>query len=183
MRFQPLPDSLSSSRCHLPPVAVTVGAAAVLMLMGGCAASAETQPFRPTVTSHETDPSVDGPTAASTAGAEPRQSSSQSRASGQPDGDAGAPQRCRTSDLTLSVGIGAPGAGRQSFPLVLTNKSGATCTVQDDPGAEFQDSKNDPITAGPARTREARTVVLLHSGTSAVALLSFSAPSGSVPCP
>jgi hypothetical protein len=87
-----------------------------------------------------------------------------------------ASQRCTTADLRLSVGDGEPGAGQENFPLVLTNTSKRTCTLQGYPGAEFQDVKNDPITSDPTRVTGDRGVITLAPGKSGWAPLSFANP-------
>jgi len=52
--------------------------------------------------------------------------------------------RCHTSDLRASVGKNDPGAGQENFPVVLTNRSGRTCTVYGYPGAVGVDEDYAP---------------------------------------
>ncbi|MFF7981906.1 DUF4232 domain-containing protein [Streptomyces sp. NPDC007901] len=90
---------------------------------------------------------------------------------------AAAGSRCHTSELTASVGGNNPGAGQENFPIVLTNKSGATCTVRGYPGAAFVDSSGTQL--GPDPKRESGSTagtVTLKPGQSAWAGLTFSNP-------
>ncbi|MFF4309020.1 DUF4232 domain-containing protein [Streptomyces sp. NPDC001507] len=85
--------------------------------------------------------------------------------------------RCHTSELSASVGGNNPGAGQENFPVVLTNKSGRTCTVRGYPGAAFVNSSGTQL--GPDPQRESgttATTVTLKPGQSAWAGLTFSNP-------
>ncbi|MEU9451052.1 DUF4232 domain-containing protein [Streptomyces sp. NPDC048277] len=85
--------------------------------------------------------------------------------------------RCHTSELSASVGGNNPGAGQENFPIVLTNKSGRTCTVRGFPGAAFVDASGSQL--GPDPVRESggtAATVTLKSGQSAWAGLTFSNP-------
>ncbi|MEU9346153.1 DUF4232 domain-containing protein [Streptomyces sp. NPDC048278] len=85
--------------------------------------------------------------------------------------------RCHTSELTASVGGNDPGAGQENFPIVLTNKSGRTCTVRGFPGAAFVNASGTQL--GPDPQRESgttATAVALKPGQSAWAGLTFSNP-------
>ncbi|MEU6196228.1 DUF4232 domain-containing protein [Streptomyces sp. NPDC047061] len=90
---------------------------------------------------------------------------------------AAAGTRCHTSELTASVGADNPGAGQENFPIVLTNKSGRTCTVRGYPGAAFVNAAGTQL--GPDPQRESgttATTVTLEPGRSAWAGLTFSNP-------
>ncbi|WP_406431698.1 DUF4232 domain-containing protein [Streptomyces sp. NBC_00631] len=85
--------------------------------------------------------------------------------------------RCHTSELSASVGANDPGAGQENFPIVLTNKSGRTCTVRGYPGAAFVNAAGKQL--GPDPQRESGTTVAtvtLKPGQSAWAGLTFSSP-------
>ncbi|MFK0284363.1 DUF4232 domain-containing protein [Streptomyces sp. NPDC090499] len=85
--------------------------------------------------------------------------------------------RCHTSELTASVGGNDPGAGQENFPVVLTNKSGRSCTVRGFPGAAFVNASGTQL--GPDPQRESgttATTVTLKPGQSAWAGLTFSNP-------
>lgn len=84
--------------------------------------------------------------------------------------------RCHTSDLRASVGANNPGAGQENFPLVLTNRSGRTCTIDGYPGAAFVDSSGKQLGPDPKRSAGHPTRVTLAPGRSAWAGLTFSNP-------
>ncbi|MFF7468391.1 DUF4232 domain-containing protein [Streptomyces sp. NPDC008092] len=85
--------------------------------------------------------------------------------------------RCHTSELTASVGGNNPGAGQENFPIVLTNKSGRTCTVRGYPGAAFVDAAGTQLGPDPQReSGSTAATVTLKPGQSAWAGLTFSSP-------
>ncbi|MHB9855165.1 DUF4232 domain-containing protein [Streptomyces krungchingensis] len=84
--------------------------------------------------------------------------------------------RCHTSELRASVGNNDPGAGQENFPVVLTNKSGRTCTVRGFPGAAFVDASGKQLGPDPKRSPESPTTLTLTPGQSAWAGLTFSNP-------
>jgi uncharacterized protein DUF4232 len=84
--------------------------------------------------------------------------------------------RCHTSELRASVGANNPGAGQENFPLVLTNRSGRTCTIDGYPGAAFVDGSGKQLGPDPLRRGGGATKVTLAPGRSAWAGLSFSSP-------
>ncbi|MER5791335.1 DUF4232 domain-containing protein [Streptomyces sp. NPDC001980] len=85
--------------------------------------------------------------------------------------------RCHTSELTASVGGNNPGAGQENFPVVLTNKSGRTCTVRGFPGAAFLNASGTQLGPDPQReSGSTPTTVTLKPGQSAWAGLTFSSP-------
>ncbi|WP_234537954.1 DUF4232 domain-containing protein [Streptomyces shenzhenensis] len=85
--------------------------------------------------------------------------------------------RCHTSDLSASVGANNPGAGQENFPIVLTNKSGRTCTVRGYPGAAFVNASGTQLGPDPQReSGSTAATVTLKPGQSAWAGLTFSNP-------
>lgn len=84
--------------------------------------------------------------------------------------------RCHTSELRASVGANNPGAGQENFPLVLTNRSGRTCTIDGYPGAAFVDASGKQLGPDPKRSSDGATRITLAPGRSAWAGLTFSNP-------
>ncbi|MFE2069363.1 DUF4232 domain-containing protein [Streptomyces sp. NPDC059467] len=85
--------------------------------------------------------------------------------------------RCHTSELSASVGANNPGAGQENFPIVLTNKSGRTCTVRGFPGAAFVNASGTQLGPDPVReSGSSPATVTLKPGQSAWAGLTFSNP-------
>ncbi|MEU6776045.1 DUF4232 domain-containing protein [Streptomyces sp. NPDC046759] len=84
--------------------------------------------------------------------------------------------RCHTSELRASVGRNDPGAGQENFPVVLTNKSGRTCTVHGYPGAAFVSASGSTLGPDPKRGSGSPTTITLRPGQSAWAGLTFSNP-------
>ncbi|MDW4904984.1 DUF4232 domain-containing protein [Streptomyces sp. ADMS] len=84
--------------------------------------------------------------------------------------------RCRTPELRASVGRLDPGAGQKNFPVVLTNDSDRTCTLQGYPGAAFVDAAGKQLGPAPKRSEDTPTTVTLAPGDSAWAGLSFANP-------
>ncbi|MEU4092896.1 DUF4232 domain-containing protein [Streptomyces sp. NPDC026673] len=85
--------------------------------------------------------------------------------------------RCHTTDLKASIGANNPGAGQENFPIVLTNRSGHTCTVYGFPGVAFVDGAGRQVTVDPERATDLpRQRVSLAPGASAWSAMSFSNP-------
>ena len=80
------------------------------------------------------------------------------------------------AELSAVVGRNNPGAGQENFPLVLTNKSGRTCTVHGFPGAAFVNASGGQLGPDPKRSSGSPTTVTLKPGQSAWAGLTFSNP-------
>ncbi|MET7985806.1 DUF4232 domain-containing protein [Streptomyces sp. NPDC005281] len=91
-------------------------------------------------------------------------------------GSAAGGGRCHTSELRASVGRNDPGARQENFPLVLTNKSGRTCTVRGYPGAAFVDASGKQLGPDPQRSPGSPTTIVLAPGHSAWSGLTFSNP-------
>jgi Protein of unknown function (DUF4232) len=84
--------------------------------------------------------------------------------------------RCHTSQLRASVGRNDPGAGQENFPVVLTNKSGRTCTVHGYPGTAFVNASGTQLGPDPQRESGSPATIALRPGQSAWAGLTFSNP-------
>ncbi|WP_406429732.1 DUF4232 domain-containing protein [Streptomyces sp. NBC_01589] len=85
--------------------------------------------------------------------------------------------RCRTVDLRASLSGNDPGAGQENFRIVLTNRSGRTCTLYGFPGVGFVNSAGEQVTVDPERTTgQLKRLVPLAPGRAAWAALSFTDP-------
>ena len=84
--------------------------------------------------------------------------------------------RCKASELRGHVGENDPGAGQENFPLVVTNLSGRTCTVDGYPGVAFVDGSGKQLGPDPKRGSGSPTKITLAPGKSAWAGLSFGNP-------
>lgn len=85
--------------------------------------------------------------------------------------------RCRTADLRASIGPNDPGAGQETFAVVLTNRSDRTCTVYGFPGIAFVDGAGEAVTPDPERTTgQEEPKVTLKPGASAWSALTFTNP-------
>ncbi|WP_055551709.1 DUF4232 domain-containing protein [Streptomyces sp. NBRC 110028] len=83
----------------------------------------------------------------------------------------GAQRVCPTERLGLSLGREDVGAGNIYMPLVLTNKSTATCTLTGFPGVSLLDSVGSAIGDPASRRGASRSAVSLPPGGSASAML------------
>ncbi|MEU5599348.1 DUF4232 domain-containing protein [Streptomyces sp. NPDC020298] len=170
--------------------AVLGSAVAVLGLLSAC--GNDTGNGSPQKVPGNASPASDGPTGATdTAGGNSPASPGAAATSGTPsapkptgktgtggDGtvDSAASARCHTSELSAAVGRNDPGAGQENFPVVLTNKSGRTCTLHGYPGAAFEDASGAQLGPDPKRSSGKATTVTLKPGGSAWAGLTFSNP-------
>ncbi|MFE0631817.1 DUF4232 domain-containing protein [Streptomyces sp. NPDC058864] len=119
-------------------------------------------------------PSGETPASAPAASTTPSSSGSSSGHTGEPPQAGG---RCHTSDLSASIGRNDPGAGQENFPIVLTNRSGRTCTVRGFPGVAFVNAAGEQVTVDPERaTGQSPRRVSLAPGASAWSAMSFSNP-------
>jgi hypothetical protein len=84
--------------------------------------------------------------------------------------------RCKASELRGHVGENDPGAGQENFPLVVTNFSGRTCTIDGYPGVAFVDGSGKQLGPDPKRGPGSPTKITLAPGKSAWAGLSFGNP-------
>ncbi|MBO8194178.1 DUF4232 domain-containing protein [Streptomyces oryzae] len=85
---------------------------------------------------------------------------------------------CTAGDLKGSIGPNHPGAGQENFAVVLTNKSGHTCTVRGFPGFAFLNSDGEQVSLDPQRDSSGTEThtVKLSPGKSAWAPLSYTNP-------
>ncbi|MFE9097347.1 DUF4232 domain-containing protein [Streptomyces sp. NPDC007264] len=167
-------------------VASALGALAALSLLTACgdghdASGGPEKPpgaSQPPEASTTVDPTTGDRTAATgTAGTSAAATASGSTTSpAASTGGKGTRTRCRTSDLRATVGADNPGAGQENFPLVLTNRSGRTCTITGFPGAAFVDASGKQLGPDPRRSSGSPTKVTLAPGESAWAGLTFSNP-------
>ncbi|MGV4980581.1 DUF4232 domain-containing protein [Streptomyces sp. NRAIS4] len=167
--------------------ALLVGTVAVLGLLTACGNGHDVHSSPPLTASGTAAPATGGttspasgssaPAATATGGAA---SSSAGKAtisaSGGATTTAAARARCHTSELRASVGRNDPGAGQENFPVVLTNKSGRSCTVRGYPGAAFVNASGTQLGADPKRESGSPTTITLGPGQSAWAGLTFSNP-------
>ncbi|MGW5431012.1 DUF4232 domain-containing protein [Streptomyces sp. NPDC004059] len=166
--------------------ALLVGTVAVLGLLTACGNGKDVHSNPPITASGTAAPATgttkspasatSAPSGTSTGAA----SSSPSKAAPSPSGgDTATPAastRCHTSELRASVGRNDPGAGQENFPVVLTNKSGRTCTVHGYPGAAFVSASGSQLGADPRREPGSPATITLKPGQSAWAGLTFSNP-------
>jgi hypothetical protein len=166
--------------------ALLVGTVAVLGLLTACGNGKDVHSNPPITASGTAAPATgttkspasatSAPSGTSTGAA----SSSLSKAAPSPSGgDTATPAastRCHTSELRASVGRNDPGAGQENFPVVLTNKSGRTCTVRGYPGAAFVSASGSQLGADPRRESGSPATITLKPGQSAWAGLTFSNP-------
>jgi hypothetical protein len=166
--------------------ALLVGTVAVLGLLTACGNGKDVHSNPPITASGTAAPATgttkspasatSAPSGTSTGAA----SSSPSKAAPSPSGgDTATPAastRCHTSELRASVGRNDPGAGQENFPVVLTNKSGRTCTVRGYPGAAFVSASGSQLGADPRRESGSPATITLKPGQSAWAGLTFSNP-------
>ena len=163
-------------------MAAALGAVAALSLLTACGndhgTSSGPQKLPGTAQPASGDHSIGG-TATATAGA-PAPSATPGGSGGAPattsSGSRATSTRCHTSELRASVGANNPGAGQENFPLVLTNRSGRTCTIKGYPGAAFVNASGKQLGPDPKRTSGSPTKITLAPGRSAWAGLTFSNP-------
>jgi len=84
--------------------------------------------------------------------------------------------RCHTSDLKVSTGSNHSGAEKLHVAVVLTNRSGHTCTVRGYPGVAFRDQTGQHTSVDPLRANGSKPTVRLAPGKSAWAPLSYVNP-------
>ncbi|MCT7353542.1 DUF4232 domain-containing protein [Streptomyces sp. 15-116A] len=160
----------------------TVVLASGLMVLGalascgteiGTATGTSPRPSAPTerTSAFSTPPAVPSDTVAASVHSSVRSPSARADEPTQPSGT-----RCRTSELSASVGRMDPGAGQRNFPVVLTNDSSRTCTVYGYPGAAFVDAAGRQLGPDPVRTPGDARSVTLAPGESAWAGLRYASP-------
>ncbi|KUM99816.1 hypothetical protein AQI95_36935 [Streptomyces yokosukanensis] len=171
--------------------ALLVGTVAVLGLLTACGNSHDVHSNPPVTASGTAAPATDStksPASTTSAPASTPAGASASSPASKPTPTAGgggggggtAPvpdsSRCHTSELSASVGRNDPGAGQENFPVVLTNKSGRTCTLHGYPGAAFVNGSGSQLGPDPRRESGSPTTITLKPGQSAWAGLTYSNP-------
>ncbi|MFI6563717.1 DUF4232 domain-containing protein [Streptomyces sp. NPDC050534] len=160
-------------------VVVTVGAVAALGLLtacgdgsGGATGGGGDSSGDTSATASQTAPPASSGSsgAASPQGTQGTQGTSDSKSGGSGS------SRCRASQLRGHVGRNDPGAGQENFPLVVTNFSGTTCTLDGYPGAAFVDGSGKQVGPDPRRAEGSPVKITLAPGSSAWAGLSFGNP-------
>ncbi|MGV9562772.1 DUF4232 domain-containing protein [Streptomyces sp. NPDC003480] len=165
-------------------VASALGAVAALSLLTACGGEHGTSSTpqklpgtaQPASGDHTTDSTASKDTSGGTTAASTGSSGSGSTSSAASTGSGATGSRCHTSELRASVGANNPGAGQENFPLVLTNRSGRTCTIDGYPGAAFVDASGKQLGPDPKRRSGSPARITLAPGRSAWAGLSFSNP-------
>src|SRR5205823_4289243 len=90
-----------------------------------------------------------------------------------PGGRASAP-RCHTSQLSVAfTGLNAAMGGVRGTTLILTNRSGATCSVYGYPGLAFSKSGDVPMATHLTWVKQPRATVVLRPGGNAQAMLTW----------
>jgi hypothetical protein len=122
------------------PLLATAALAGVALLAAACGSSAAPGAATPTVTTTVTvtaPPSASGGSGISS----PTPPNSP---------EPGGPAACSTSSLKLTIGQGNGAAGSVYYPIVFTNSSGASCTLQGFPGVSFVTGQNGSQIGNPA---------------------------------
>ncbi len=95
------------------------------------------------------------------------------RAATAPGGQAAVP-RCHTSQLSMAfTGLNAAMGGVRGMTLILTNSSGATCSVDGYPGLAFFNSAGVPMATHLTWMKQPRATVVLRPGGNAQAGLTW----------
>ncbi|MEV6790792.1 DUF4232 domain-containing protein [Streptomyces sp. NPDC051320] len=180
-------SSRRTARCFRIVAGATVVLAATALLTGcgdkksGAAAPQSVKgsaaPASGDATADQSQSGSSTPTASSKSdGGTASASASRDTGTGTPASESAGSGRCHTSGLKVAVGPNHPGAGQENFALVLTNRSGHSCTVHGYPGMAFVNSKGQEVSVNPERTGGTKNTVKLAPGKSAWAALSFSNP-------
>ncbi|MEU2717419.1 DUF4232 domain-containing protein [Streptomyces sp. NPDC007205] len=165
--------------------ALLVGTVAVLGLLTACGNGQDVHGNPPMTVSGTAAPATgttkttDSTRSAPVASPSAAPSSSTTKATAPTGGGTAAPAastRCHTSQLRASVGRNDPGAGQENFPVVLTNRSGRTCTLRGYPGTAFVTASGAELGPDPQRESGSPTTITLRPGQSAWAGLTFSNP-------
>ena len=146
--------------------AATAGTVVLLGALAACGAGGTTQAPPSPASAPESRSAPPGDTTASAGDRTPT-------ASGRTERPA---SRCRTSELSASVGRVDPGAGQRNFPVVLTNVSSRGCTLYGYPGAAFVDAAGEQLGRDPRRAPGDPATVTLAPGDSAWAGLRYASP-------
>ncbi|WP_225102582.1 DUF4232 domain-containing protein [Streptomyces sp. CoH27] len=161
-------------------VVSALGAVAALSLLtacdGGQGIVSAPQTVSGTAPSASGDDSSTAGTTTNTGGTSADTGSSKGSVGTSASGNGAASTRCNASELRGHVGENNPGAGQENFPLVVTNFSGRTCTIDGYPGAAFVDASGKQMGPDPKRSSGSPTKITLPPGKSAWAGLSFGNP-------
>ncbi|TVT25520.1 DUF4232 domain-containing protein [Amycolatopsis acidiphila] len=153
-------------RVRISQVGLAAGVAALACTVAACGAANTAGPQPSTTTSTAASSTTESPasTSATTTvqqGAPPVAQS----------GDGGL---CKSSDLKLSIGQGDAGAGTVYRPLVFTNVSDHTCTIQGFPGVSYVGGADGHQVGQPAvRVGAKGPAVTLNKGQTASAAIGF----------
>lgn len=156
-----------------------LGAVAALSLLTACNDGQGTASAPQTASGTAQPGSGDNSSAAattSTGGTSANTGSSQGSGGTSVSGGGAAGTRCNASELRGHVGENDPGAGQENFPLIVTNFSGRTCTIDGYPGAAFVDATGKQLGPDPKRGSGSPAKITLAPGKSAWAGLSFGNP-------
>ena len=92
--------------------------------------------------------------------------------------------RCHTSQLSVAfTGLNEASGGQRGMTLILTDRSGATCSVYGYPGLAFFKSFSVPMTTHLIWMKESRARVVLRPGGNAQALVTWRANTATGPAP
>lgn len=134
--------------------ALLAGAAALAVCASGCDSGTGSAAAEPT-TAPTTAPTAVATTAATTAAAtSPSSPLPTSPAGGPAGGTATGPARCRTGDVTVTVGPVSAAASGRSATLILTARPGRRCTVAGFGGLQLLDRSRAPLPTTLRRTAD-----------------------------
>ena len=154
------------------PAAALAAAACLAVLAAGCA-------------SHGNAPGAGAARSPGTSTTAAPSAAARTPAAAAPGGRAAAP-RCHTSQLSVAfTGLNAAMGGVRGMTLILTNRSGATCSVYGYPGLAFATSGDVPVATHLTWVEQPRAAVVLRPGGNAQAMLTWrvnaAAPTASGP--
>jgi hypothetical protein len=161
-------------------VVSALGAVAALSLLTACndgqGTAGAPQTASGTAQPASDDNSSAADTTTSTGGTSASTGSPQGSGSAPASGGGAVSTRCNASELRGHVGENNPGAGQENFPLIVTNFSARTCTIDGYPGAAFVAASGKQLGPDPKRGSGSPTKITLAPGKSAWAGLSFGNP-------
>src|SRR6266851_6991264 len=164
-RNDPVPRAPGEKMITTRSAAALAAAACLVVLAAGCASHGNAPgagATRSPGTSTTATPSAAASTPAATA-----------PATTAPGGQASAP-RCHTSQLSMAfTGLNAAMGGVRGMTLILTNRSGATCSVYGYPGLAFVKSGGVPMAIHLTWVKQPHATVVLRPGGNAQAGLTW----------
>lgn len=160
----------------LPALAAVAGLAA-------CSSSTPARQAAPPVSPAPTaaPPSGPAPTAAPPSAVPPSATSPSAIPSSAAPGTPAAVGPCASAQLSVSLGQADGAAGTSYTPLIFTNTSGSTCTLNGHPGVSYVTGDTGQQVGAPAVREGSGTTVLLRPGAQANSRLS-SVNVESTPC-